>query len=224
MEETAFAKLLGKTGDNEMIKKFITNYPVKLGRTKEDGEECRIQIGTSKSISREHAVIDWNPDNGSFEIKCLGKNGITVNQMLYKPDNIPAPLKQHSAIKIGDSRFYFLLPKERPKQTVLELVVEGAQTMKAEGHAGKFTVREFTDWIAQKYDFYNSKEQKVMLERTARSAITSTKGLSTFKKHELIKEGGKGKIVKWEYCPNGVEKDKSGKDGEEPPKKKAKSS
>jgi hypothetical protein len=237
MEGTAYAKLLGQTGDDDMITKFITSYPVKLGRTKEEGEEQnRIQIGTSKSISREHAEIDWNPDTGHFEIKCLGKNGITVNQMLYKPDNVPAKLTQHSAVKIGDSRFYILLPKEKPKQTVLELVIEAAKLMTKEGHSPQFTVREFTEKVAKEYEFYRGKDQKSSFERTARSAVCSKKGLLTFKKHEQPKPGGKGKLVHWEYCPNGVPKadgpaaagsppaGANSSEVGEPPKKKAKSS
>ena len=49
--------------------------------------------------------------------------------MLYKPDNIPAKLKQNSAIKIGGSRFYFLLPKQKPKMPVIDMLTEAARKL-----------------------------------------------------------------------------------------------
>ena len=67
-----------------------------------------------KEESKRLEVIKFfviHSDEKNLSLLLFGKNGITVDQMLYKPDNIPAKLKQNSAIKIGGSRFYFLLPK-----------------------------------------------------------------------------------------------------------------
>lgn len=85
-----YAKLHGKrwvegpTGDmvEEEIDVLITALPAALGRT---GGECPtnekgepgffVGLGNIKSISRAHATIDWDYQDGSYRIVCLSKSG-----------------------------------------------------------------------------------------------------------------------------------------------------
>ena len=216
--ETAFCKLHGKQESGEVIVKFVRAYPVKLGRTKEqEGEYGHIQIGSSKSISRVHAEIDWNGENKCFEIKCLGKNGITVDQMLYKPDNIPAKLKQNSAIKIGGSRFYFLLPKQKPKMPVIDMLTEAARKLIEEDKSLKekgFTVKELAKYVTTRYDYYNTKEQKSSFERTARNLLDkhAKSNGDKFSKKDSNTEGGGRKVIRFVYkMPGDTTTNSSGK-------------
>ncbi len=200
---TAYCKLHGKEENGDIIVKFVRHYPVTLGRTKEqEGEYGHIQIGSSKSISRQHAEIDWNAETKCFEIKCLGKNGITVDQMLYKPDNIPAKLKQTSAIKIGGSRFYFLLPKEKPKMPVIEMLETAAISMLKQDKSLEttgFTVKQLAKWVTTTYDYYTTKEQKSNFERSARTVLTSRKGGEKFEKNDTSVDGQPKKLIRFVY-------------------------
>lgn len=224
-DNTAYAKLLGKMEGGQELEKFLTNFPVKLGRAPDDGGKTTLQIGDNKSISRAHAQVDWNSDKGYFEMKCLGKNGITVDQMLYKPENIPAPLRQNSAVKIGGSRFYFLLPKKRPNFTVLQLCTKAAKAIVATTGKNVLSVRGLTEWVAENFDYYRNKDQKSAFEKTARSAMSSKKGREIFDKEEVPKKTGKGKIVNWIYLgPSGDGRKRKGADiSESVTKKKPKS-
>ena len=194
--ETAYCKLHGKQEDGSVLVKFVRKYPVILGRTKEEeGEYGHIQIGSSKSISRQHAEIDWNRDSKCFEMKCLGKNGITVDQMLYKAENIAAKLKQNSAIKIGGSRFYFLLPKQKPKARVIDMLEAAAIALAKEDPAYKekgFTVKELSTWVTSHYEYYTSKEQKSNFERSARTTLNGKRGAEKFTRSEVPTEGKRG--------------------------------
>ena len=112
-------------------------------------------------------------------MKCLGKNGITVDQMLYKAENIAAKLKQNSAIKIGGSRFYFLLPKQKPKARVIDMLEAAAIALAKEDPAYKekgFTVKELSTWVTSHYEYYTSKEQKSNFERSARTTLNGKRG------------------------------------------------
>ena len=220
-DNTAYAKLHGKMEGGQELEKFLTNFPVKLGRAPDDGGKTSIQIGDNKSISREHACVDWNSEKGHFEVKCVGKNGITVDQMLYKPENVPAPLRQNSAVKIGGTRFYFLLPKKRPNFTVLQLCTKAAKAIVESNGKNILSVRGLTEWVADNFDYYRNKDQKSAFEKTARSAMSSKKGREIFDKEEVPKKSGKGKLVHWKYIgPGGDNRKRKGADVSESETKK----
>ena len=175
--ETAYCKLHGKQEDGSVLVKFA-KIPVVLGRTKEE-KGVRPHLYRNQQVhSRQHAEIDWNRDSKCFEMKCLGKNGITVDQMLHKAENIAAKLKQNSAIKIGGSRFYFLLPN-KPKARVIDMLEAAAIALAKEDPAYKekgFTVKELSTWVTSHYEYYTSKEQKSNFERSARTTLNGKRG------------------------------------------------
>ena len=69
-----------------------------------------IDLGQNKKISKQHALIIYNFQTCSFEIKNLSKKcPIKVNGELLKY-NEEIPLSSKSVIHIGNHEFYFMLP------------------------------------------------------------------------------------------------------------------
>jgi FHA domain len=104
----SFGKLEGPE-----FKQFIVKYKVYLGREcNSDGaeglnEEQFIFIGDSQKISRKHALINWNPNKGEWEIEILSKNKAIVNGITLRRGDPPMILESKSAIKIDKYKFYF---------------------------------------------------------------------------------------------------------------------
>jgi hypothetical protein len=71
-------------------------------------------VGDSNKLSRKHAQFKYNRNTGKYEVKCLGKNGITVatdeKTVFLTQDSPPFPLKSKSLLQMGDCLFIFLLP------------------------------------------------------------------------------------------------------------------
>lgn len=71
-----------------------------------------VSLGQSKTVSREHVKIAWNPDTSQWELICLGKNGISVDKEQIDSSSPPLPLESKAAIRIGAVFLFFLLPKD----------------------------------------------------------------------------------------------------------------
>ena len=115
-----FAKLRGRTSPEEAtddIDLSITATRATLGRPTTVGgasatEGLFLGISAHKSISRAHAQVSWDgraKPSGKWSIVCLSKNGMTVDKF-YWGKGETAALEHHSAVKIGRSMFYFVLP------------------------------------------------------------------------------------------------------------------
>ncbi|KAJ8601855.1 hypothetical protein CTAYLR_002663 [Chrysophaeum taylorii] len=85
----AYAKLQGKflyaeEMDEEPaeVDAEIRHTTVRLGRAGEDADDF-IALGTTKSMSRHHATIRWLSESDSWQISCLSKNGMVVDQAFY---------------------------------------------------------------------------------------------------------------------------------------------
>ncbi len=69
-----------------------------------------VDLGQNRKISKQHALIAYNFETCSFEIKNLSKKiPIKVNGE-YLTYNEEMPLSSKSSIVIGNQEFYFLLP------------------------------------------------------------------------------------------------------------------
>ncbi len=69
-----------------------------------------VDLGQNKKISKQHAILIYNFQTCSFEIKNLSKKSpIKVNGECLK-FNEEIPLSSKSVIVIGGHEFYFMLP------------------------------------------------------------------------------------------------------------------
>lgn len=101
-----------------------------------------IHIADAKSISRSHASISFNSTTSKWTLKCLSKNGLTLNDEVLKPENGAVLLSDLSAIKIGPAYCYFTLPgtsgasgsshKKQSSKTPMILATAAAAPVKAE--------------------------------------------------------------------------------------------
>ena len=131
----AFAKLKGcfmdwQDQDSEDYKPFLAyvqQLPCILGRTHKHNLASKfISLGDSKSISKQHAILDYDPKLESFKIVVEGKNGIIVSGRYYRPNEQEyVRLSSKDPIKIGNVGFYFLcVNEEKPRKPYGELAVE----------------------------------------------------------------------------------------------------
>ena len=106
-EIISYAKLEGPN-----FKKFIHKLTIYLGREPDsdrydNSEDQCIFIGDSQKISRRHAKISWNFENGNWEIQILSKNKAIINGVTLRNIDNAQVLPHKSAIKIDRYKFYF---------------------------------------------------------------------------------------------------------------------
>ena len=116
-----FAKIQGKTlyadndDDEELpdINLDITQTKVFLGRA--DTYPADESLGTflgashSKSVSRRHLTISWDPDRDQWQLYVDSKNGVVVDAQFWEQGKT-VDLFHRSAIKFGPCACYFVLP------------------------------------------------------------------------------------------------------------------
>ncbi|CAM9495771.1 unnamed protein product, partial [Ectocarpus sp. 8 AP-2014] len=110
-EPCAFAKLWGQL-DGAPFHTYVTQLPSTLGRGSQATEGGRksagfIDLGRSKALSREHAVITWVPSQKSYQIKCMSKNGMVVAGSYHAKGGVER-LESRAPIKLGPASMYFL--------------------------------------------------------------------------------------------------------------------
>ncbi|CAH0366872.1 unnamed protein product [Pelagomonas calceolata] len=116
-----FAKIQGKTlyadndDDEELpdINLDITHTKVFLGRADAypADESLGPHMGTchSKSVSRRHLTISWDPDRDQWQLYVDSKNGVVVDTKFWEKGKT-VDLFHKSAIKFGPCACYFVLP------------------------------------------------------------------------------------------------------------------
>mmetsp|Transcript_27881 Transcript_27881/g.24529 ORF Transcript_27881/g.24529 Transcript_27881/m.24529 type:complete len:153 (+) Transcript_27881:931-1389(+) len=73
--------------------------------------EVDVDLNKNNQVSRQHAVILYNYEEGGFEIKCLSKkNPVKVGNYSYDFKDKACPLPSKSMVTIGGEVFYFYLP------------------------------------------------------------------------------------------------------------------
>lgn len=104
---------------------------------------CHACLGDNMNISRQHAkiaynfalgkallcvapgcdaaqpVVDCEVVTGVFELTVMGKNGVTVNGVLYTPSSAPQQLYTQDFLQVGEQKFFFLLPKGTSRSVLL---------------------------------------------------------------------------------------------------------
>ncbi|KAK8814390.1 hypothetical protein WA158_008252 [Blastocystis sp. Blastoise] len=94
---------------------YANKLPIILGRASKQNPDGFIDISPvikDQKISRQHAVIDFNHENGYYTITNNGRQSIIVDHKSVLKGNTVA-LSSCSSIRIGSSLFYFRLPKDK---------------------------------------------------------------------------------------------------------------
>lgn len=101
---------------------FIKSLSINIGRTSEpsqsnpsvhdpeDKDFVHIDLGPSKTFSRQTALIYYDSDRGRWFIQAKGRNGIKVNNVPFKKTDEPHPLSSGEVIEIGGVEMMFVLP------------------------------------------------------------------------------------------------------------------
>ena len=119
--ESVYYELVG-----EKFHYFVKTLQLQLGRSADNNENILSEyitsntagLGNSKLISRHHITIQWNPDNGVWQLMIIGRNGVLVDSHYYKlgysSSNSPSsispihlPYNRPCPIKVGDCKFWF---------------------------------------------------------------------------------------------------------------------
>jgi hypothetical protein len=88
-----------------------------LGRRMLSALPKTIGISPNKNISRQHCHIWYNHSLGGWQLKCLGKNGMYVNQTFVMQNHV-IPLENERAteaphrLTIADESVFFILPSQ----------------------------------------------------------------------------------------------------------------
>lgn len=112
LEQCGFAKIVWD--DQEY---YVRKYEIVIGR-KSKSSNLDIVLGDNMNISRQHAVIRYNFDRGSWELTVMGKNGVTVRSraaddpVLVTPASPPQVLHSQDVLSMGDRSLSFLLPRQ----------------------------------------------------------------------------------------------------------------
>lgn len=178
MDHQGFAKLKGFSATHYLQKLSVT-----LGRSSLK-KEVQIELGHYRNISRKHAKISFNFTTKQFEILCMGKNGIKVDNKNYTSKSPPIPLIRGSEVQIGDSFFIFLLPKgnfsnfmnitqeddevtttfnkssienvlyEKPSFSYSTMIAQALSSQTEK----KMTLQEIYQWIMDQYPYFKVQE------------------------------------------------------------------
>ncbi|KQK05128.1 hypothetical protein BRADI_2g18190v3 [Brachypodium distachyon] len=92
----------------------VQDLRIVVGRsTKNKGKvhlDLTAKVRGAKNISPHHARMFYDFQKHHFSLEVLGRNGCTVQGVLYLPGRDPIKLKSQDLIQIADIKFYFLLP------------------------------------------------------------------------------------------------------------------
>lgn len=80
-------------------------------RNELDEEHVQIDLGPSKTVSREHAIISFDSKNDRWLLTVKGRNGVRVNTRLFK-SNEAHQLSSGEVMEIGGVEMMFVLPSE----------------------------------------------------------------------------------------------------------------
>ena len=79
----AYAKLQG-----ENFVYYVQTLQLTLGRRVEGFNDVHVDLGPSRTISRQHARINYDFPLRQFMLEPLGKNGVVVDGRHYSPGSL----------------------------------------------------------------------------------------------------------------------------------------
>ena len=208
---TGYFKLEGKFTHLKATHDFsrcISHLPATLGRAKGRSAEDPgyVHIGDCKSISKKNATITFDGHRGLFVLTVLGKNRVLVNGQSITNGSEPVPLHNKSAIRMGsangsdnNSKFYFLLPLDRPTQTTAQLCLEVADEYTRAGQQNELTGRMVTEQIQRKYPFFAAADELKILTRKVYSYCKRQKAFERLPSTEELKIKYGKKVIVYRY-------------------------
>ncbi|EGX49813.1 hypothetical protein AOL_s00076g697 [Orbilia oligospora ATCC 24927] len=174
---TAYAKICGRDWTY-----YVKDLKISIGRPPDSRpplpapaeKEVDIDLGPSKLVSREHAVIQYD----TVEYRCwilevLGRNGVKVDDEQHKRGTT-VPLRSGSMFEIAGVQMLFVLPDQAP--AVVDSVLRRAQEIQAEylpEHDSQENHLESTQ-LSSESGFLKSKRKPTNLKR--KSEIQSLGG------------------------------------------------
>ncbi|CCE63623.1 hypothetical protein TPHA_0F01390 [Tetrapisispora phaffii CBS 4417] len=125
VEVQAYAKLSGNKWTY-----YIKDLEISIGRDTADENKnitskVHVDLGPAKVVSRHHAQIKFNMQNGGWELHLYGRNGAKVNFKRVSPKHSPIAISSGSIIDIGGTQMMFILPDQEPLviQTYLHYLI-----------------------------------------------------------------------------------------------------
>ncbi|KAI0024685.1 fork head domain-containing protein [Xylariomycetidae sp. FL0641] len=127
---------------------YIRTLSINIGRTSEppapkptdpeDKDFVHIDLGPSKTFSRQTALIYFDSDPGKWYIQAKGRNGLKVDNEPLKKSDPPHPLVSGEVIEIGGLEMMFILPESLGHLHINPLYLEqaGLPAPDADTHAG----------------------------------------------------------------------------------------
>ncbi|KAK6510342.1 transcription factor [Arthrobotrys conoides] len=165
---TAYAKICGRDWTY-----YVKDLKISIGRPPDSRpplpapveKEVDIDLGPSKLVSREHAVIQYD----TVEYRCwilevLGRNGVKVDDEQHKRGTT-VPLRSGSMFEIAGVQMLFVLPDQAP--AVVDSVLRRAQEIQAEylpEHDSQENHPESTQ-LSSETGFLKSKRKHANLKR-----------------------------------------------------------
>eukprot|EP01090_Pellita_catalonica_P016153 TRINITY_DN4558_c0_g1_i1.p1 TRINITY_DN4558_c0_g1~~TRINITY_DN4558_c0_g1_i1.p1 ORF type:complete len:541 (+),score=110.11 TRINITY_DN4558_c0_g1_i1:94-1716(+) len=108
------AELRGGTAKkNDIYVVISTDKALYLGRKRDRKKEMKDNVSwmtlADKKISRQHARIKFNSTLQKFQLKVIGKNGVTVNNKHISPDKPDSivTLPRHATVEMGGYTFTY---------------------------------------------------------------------------------------------------------------------
>ncbi|KAI0480498.1 hypothetical protein GGR56DRAFT_626331 [Xylariaceae sp. FL0804] len=96
---------------------YIRSLSINIGRSSDnenrdpsDPDFVHIDLGPSKTFSRQTAVIYFDPDAGKWFIQARGRNGLKVDNEPLKKSDTPHGLLSGEVIEIGGLEMMFVMP------------------------------------------------------------------------------------------------------------------
>ena len=161
-----------------------------------------LHIGDSKTISRTAATIDYDKRLANFTLRVTGKSSVLVNGKPYTQSDKPVPLSNGYAVRIGASlaqgmsRFYFLLPLDKPNGKLNELFLRIAMELDRAGMR-KLSGRDIANAVRDKWPYYGAEAEFTSLPRRAVAYMTKSKKL-------FEKNGQQGRTNLFRYIGEGA--------------------
>src|ERR1700753_2153511 len=78
LKEEAFAKLQGRNWEY-----YLKKLSIIIGRKTPLNEDVDVDLCPSKMISRRHLRINYNYQTRKWELDCIGKNPVKVNDFIF---------------------------------------------------------------------------------------------------------------------------------------------